>query len=67
MDMKRISRMIVGIILAAASMVIIPIEVNKGDILLTISGGCFGIAGLAFIVENLKIKNEYTNNKEDLR
>ena len=65
MNMKRAGRMMVGILLTAASIIMIPKEISRGDILLIISGGCFGIAGLAFLVENIKRNN--IENKEDVQ
>lgn len=59
MDIKRKGKVMVAVLLIVAAAVMIPIEACKGNGLLTMSGICFGIAGIGFLLENRK-------NKEDL-
>ncbi|MCM1183579.1 MAG: hypothetical protein NC337_09410 [Roseburia sp.] len=65
MDIKRGGRIMAGIMLMAAAVIMIPIEAVRGNIWLTMSGICFGIGGIQIFLENRKNKN--VKNKEDLQ
>ena len=58
MDKKRIFCVIAGIFLIVAGVIIFFTEMAGEEMIMKIAGGCIAVAGLAFLAESFKKKEQ---------